>query len=208
MSRRWKGSRVALAAFILLLPGAALADEALARRLAALRAVADPASSRAVPPRPAAEGCGAWAWWRSSRFAIRDRVETAIRHAALRYALDPRLIRSVIRHESNHDPDAVSHRGAMGLMQLMPATARELGVACAFDPRENVLGGSRYLRRLRDRLGSWPRALAAYHAGPARVEAGRIPGETRRYVARILDSWRGGAEASAQLDGLMDSSSR
>jgi soluble lytic murein transglycosylase-like protein len=74
-------------------------------------------------------------------------------------------------------------------MQLMPATARELGVVCPFDPRQNVLGGARYLRRLRDRLGTWPRALAGYHAGPSRVERGRIPAETRRYVRRVMESW-------------------
>jgi soluble lytic murein transglycosylase-like protein len=76
-------------------------------------------------------------------------------------------------------------------MQLMPGTARELGVACAFDARQNVMGGTRYLRALRDRFGSWPGALAAYHAGPARAASGRLPTETRRYVDRVLESWRG-----------------
>nr|MDJ0868255.1 lytic transglycosylase domain-containing protein [Myxococcota bacterium] len=79
-----------------------------------------------------------------------------------------------------------------GLMQLMPATARELGVSCPFDPRENVLGGTRYLRWMRDRMGSWPRALAAYNAGPARIESGHWPAETRRYVARVMRRWRPG----------------
>ena len=116
--------------------------------------------------------------------------------------LDPRLIRSVIRHESNFDPKAVSSQGAMGLMQLMPGTARELGVTCAFDPRQNVLGGSRYLRRMRDELGSWPRALAAYHAGPTRVRSGRLPGETRRYVARVLTSWGRADQPELELKAL------
>ena len=75
-------------------------------------------------------------------------------------------------------------------MQLMPETAHRMGVVCPFDPRENVLGGARYLRQLHDRLGSWPRSLAAYHAGPGRVEAGRIPAETHRYVKRVLRTWR------------------
>jgi soluble lytic murein transglycosylase-like protein len=98
----------------------------------------------------------------------------------------------VIRHESAWDPDAVSHAGAMGLMQLMPGTAEDLGVVCPFDPRENVLGGTRYLRELRDLLGSWTRAVAAYHAGPARVALGEIPDETRRYVRRVIGSWEPG----------------
>ena len=78
----------------------------------------------------------------------------------------------------------------MGLMQLMPATARELGVACPFDARENIIGGTRYLRRLRDRFGSWSEAVAAYHAGPRRVSSRRIPGITRRYVRRVIGGWR------------------
>ena len=76
-------------------------------------------------------------------------------------------------------------------MQLMPATARELGVDCAFDPRQNVMGGTRYLRELRDRLGSWRDAIAAYHAGARRVREGRIPATTRRYVELVWRGWRG-----------------
>lgn len=167
----------------------ASADEALHRRLAALRAVVEPLRTR--PPMQLAPGCAGGS---APHEVTRQRTEIAIREASIRFGLDPRLIRSVIRHESNYDPRAVSSRGAMGLMQLMPGTARELGVTCAFDPRQNVLGGSRYLRRMRDELGSWPRALAAYHAGPARVRSGRLPGQTRRYVARVLASWgRAGA---------------
>jgi soluble lytic murein transglycosylase-like protein len=120
---------------------------------------------------------------------VRARIDTAVRDASLRFAVSPELLHAVIRHESAYDVEAVSHRGAQGLMQLMPATARELGVVCPFDPRQNVLGGARYLRRLRDRLGTWPRALAGYHAGPSRVERGRIPAETRRYVRRVMESW-------------------
>ncbi len=121
---------------------------------------------------------------------MRSRTNGAIRDAALRFAVDPQLIRSVIRHESAYDVRAVSHKGAMGLMQLMPETARGLGVVCPFDPRENVLGGTRHLRRLYDRLGSWPRAVAAYHAGAQRVESARLPAPTRRYVKRVLRTWK------------------
>lgn len=186
--RRLPGALLLATAGVLVAPAAG-ADEAIARRLAALRALVDPGALRTPPaqPRP---GCPASAWWRATPHAARTRAERAIRDASLRYGVDAGLIRSVIRVESDFEPDAVSHKGAMGLMQLMPETARILGVACPFDPRENVLGGTRYLRRLRDRLGSWPRALAAYHAGAERVESGRIPQITHRYVRDVLRLWR------------------
>lgn len=179
-----------VAAVLVLAAPAALADEAISRRLAALKSLVDPeAARRAARPASPADVCSAGAWWRVTDYGLRSRSERAIRDAALRFAVAPALIRAVIRHESDGNPAAVSHKGAQGMMQLMPATARSLGVVCAFDPRENILGGTRYLRRMYDRLGSWPRALAAYHAGPARVESGRIPRETHRYVERIVRSW-------------------
>jgi soluble lytic murein transglycosylase-like protein len=180
-----------LLAGLALAPGApARADEGVARRLAALRSLVAPPSARAAAAAPRAEpGCPAGAWWRATGYGLRSRTEAAIRDAALRFAVAPALIRAVIRHESAFDPDAVSHKGAQGMMQLMPGTSRALGVVCPFDPRENILAGTRYLRRLYDRFGSWSRALAGYHAGPGRVEAGRLPGETRRYVDRVLRSW-------------------
>ncbi len=104
------------------------------------------------------------------------------------------LVAAVISVESDGNPTARSHRGARGLMQLMPATAQELGVRDPEDPMENLRGGSRYLRRLIDRFdGQLPLALAAYNAGPSRVAAsGGIPPfpETRRYVERVLDRMR------------------
>jgi len=165
------------------------ADPGIERRLAALRKLAPRAAVRPtlrdVGPMRCSPAMGRRAEQRDPEVA-----ERAIRDAALRFGVSSKLIRSVIRHESAGDPGAVSHRGAMGLMQLMPATARELGVVCAFDSRQNVVGGTRYLRAQRDRFGSWRRALAAYHAGPARVERDHIPSETRRYVRRVLESWR------------------
>jgi soluble lytic murein transglycosylase-like protein len=178
------------------------ADEDIARRLGALKALVSPAEARRVlDTAPREPGCGSGTWWRLTDYGVRSRIDEAIRDGALRYAVAPDLIRAVIRFESNYQLRAVSHKGAQGLMQLMPATARELGVGCVFDPRENILGGARYLRRLRDRLGSWPRALAGYHAGPRAVERGRIPGETRRYVERILRSWRPHQLLRMDLDG-------
>jgi soluble lytic murein transglycosylase-like protein len=117
-------------------------------------------------------------------------VETAVQKAAAKYNLSPELIRSVIRAESNFQADAVSPAGARGLMQLMPETARELGVTNSFDVQQNVDGGARYLRQMLDRFGGdVKRALAAYNAGPGAVEQydGDVPfNETRQYVKRVL----------------------
>lgn len=103
--------------------------------------------------------------------------------------IPPWLVRAVIAAESAAIPTAVSPAGAKGLMQLMDATARELGVVDAFDPEDNIRGGTRYLRMMLDRFGSIPLALAAYNAGPAAVERYRgIPPypETQQYVRRVL----------------------
>jgi soluble lytic murein transglycosylase-like protein len=197
------GYRVWLLLFTLmslLIARAAPADDPVARRLAALKMLSSSSSVRAAlpaePPR-AGSHCGPRAaWWRLTDYGVRSRIDGAVRDASLRYRVDRRLIESVIRVESNWQVDAVSHKGAMGLMQLMPGTARELGVVCAFEPRANVLGGARYLRELRDRLGSWPRALAGYHAGPHRVETARIPTITHRYVANVMRRWKPDARVS------------
>jgi len=192
-----------LALVSLMIARAAPADEGVARRLAALKQLLAPAATLAAlpsePPR-ADTRCGPRAaWWRATHYGVKSRIDSAIRDASLRYRVDRRLIESVIRVESNYDVDAVSYKGAMGLMQLMPGTARELGVICAFEPRANVLAGTRYLRRLRDRLGSWERALAGYHAGPHRVETGRIPAITHRYVANVMRRWKPGRRASVAV---------
>ena len=117
-------------------------------------------------------------------------IEQNVRAAAAKYDLPPALIKGVIRAESNFKIDAVSSAGAQGLMQLMPATAEELGVKNPFDVRQNIDGGSRYLRKMLDRFGgNVPKALAAYNAGPGTVTKynGRVPyPETRQYVARVL----------------------
>ena len=111
-------------------------------------------------------------------------------HASEQTQLDPDLIASVIRAESGFNPHAVSHKGAQGLMQLMPQTASNLGVTNPFDPSANVEGGSRYLRELLDRYNSnLVKALAAYNAGPQRVaQYNGVPPyrETQVYVARIV----------------------
>lgn len=117
-------------------------------------------------------------------------VDQIVRDAAARYGVDADLIHAVIRAESDYDPRCRSHAGAMGLMQLMPGTAAGLGVADAWDPAQNVDGGTRYLRRQLDRFGDLRLALAAYNAGPGAVSRyGGVPpyDETRTYVQRVLE---------------------
>jgi len=129
-------------------------------------------------------------------FTVHSRSIDAYAHivdrAAKKFDLDPDLLISVISQESDGRPDAVSSRGAKGLMQLMDETALEMGVKDPFDPEENILGGARYLRHLMDRWpGDLENALAAYNAGPSAVEKyGGVPpyAETRNYVRRVLDS--------------------
>lgn len=121
--------------------------------------------------------------------AAARRYDGLIRAAASRYGLSADLVHAVVRAESDYDPDCVSSAGAMGLMQLMPDTARGLGVADAWDPAQNLLGGCRYLRAQLDRFGDLSLALAAYNAGPGAVTRhGGIPPyhETQRYVRRVL----------------------
>jgi soluble lytic murein transglycosylase-like protein len=106
--------------------------------------------------------------------------------------LPSELLHAVMQRESAYNPRAVSPKGAMGLMQLMPGTANDLDVKDPFAPEENVLGGARYLRGLLERFqGNLPRALAAYNAGPESIKDGRIPDypETKEYVKRVMDSY-------------------
>ena len=121
---------------------------------------------------------------------LNTRAFTAeILDAAERHAVEPSLIRAVIHAESAYAPEAVSPKGAQGLMQLMPGTARELAVLDPFDPNSNIDGGTLYLARLLDEFdGDWKLATAAYNAGPGAVRkySGVPPyDETREYVRRV-----------------------
>jgi len=123
-------------------------------------------------------------------------IDVLVQEAAAQNGLDPCLILSIMRAESGFNRSAVSVKGAMGLMQLMPATATRFGVKNIFDPRENVLGGSRYLRWLLDRFSGDVRlALAGYNAGEGSVEfyGNRIPPflETQNYVRTIYARYSG-----------------
>ena len=117
--------------------------------------------------------------------------ESLIVQASTTYSVDPDLVRALIKVESNFNNRAVSPKGALGLMQLMPQTARELGVADPFEPESNIHGGVMYLSRLLDTLkGDLPLSLAAYNAGLERVIEGKeIPAirETRNYVKQVLN---------------------
>ncbi len=127
---------------------------------------------------------------RPARVRSYDRL---ISRAADEVGIPPALVKAVIAAESGFNPKAVSPKGAMGLMQLMPETAKTLGVADAFHEEANVRGGTRYLRRLHDRYGSWTNTLAAYNAGPGAVDRYRgVPpyAETRQYVRRVLSYYR------------------
>ncbi|MFO7767167.1 MAG: lytic transglycosylase domain-containing protein [Pelovirga sp.] len=119
----------------------------------------------------------------------RDQIEQMIDRVAKKVKLAPELIRAVVTVESSYDPAAVSHAGAQGLMQLMPATAVDLGVRDSFDPLENLTGGSRYLTGLLNKYdGDLDHALAAYNWGQGNVDRHGLesmPTETRNYVAKV-----------------------
>ncbi len=126
-----------------------------------------------------------------------DRI---IREKSLKYNIEPSVIKAMISVESNWNPRAVSEKGALGLMQLMPSTARDMLVNDPFDPEENIEGGVRYLRRLLDKFnGDLSLALAAYNAGPSRVEkSGGIPSipETENYVIKVISRYKSGRNIS------------
>lgn len=157
-----------------------------------------PTFSGATPAHAAASG--ARLSYRSSD--VGKRASTNFRRAAYlphvyaaetRYGLPAGLLDALVWTESRYNPQAVSRAGAAGLGQLMPGTARELGVINRFDPLENLSGAAKYLRQMLDRFGVVHLALAAYNAGPGAVERAKgIPrnGETPGYVRNVLDRWR------------------
>ena len=130
-------------------------------------------------------------------------IDAAIDEAAARHNVDPNLVRSVVKVESNFNPNAVSRKGAMGLMQLMPATARSLNVSNPFDPQQNVDAGVRHLKKLLESYnGNVPLSLAAYNAGAGAVaRSAGVPrfAETRNYVRRITELYAGGGEGGTRV---------
>ena len=121
------------------------------------------------------------------------KLDKIVREAAERHDLDPALVKAVISTESNWNPYAVSRKGAMALMQLVPSTAERFGVGNPYDPAQNIEGGTAYLKELLDRYhGDLKKSLAAYNAGPGAVDAsGGVPWfpETRRYVQKVTNAY-------------------
>jgi len=129
----------------------------------------------------------------SSGQPLEQSFDAIVEKAAQANGLDPNLVRAVVKTESNFDHLAVSKAGAMGLMQLMPDTAKDLGVDDPFDPAQNVHGGARYLKLMLDRYsGDLNRALSAYNWGPGNLDrsTGFLPDETRSYIERVNEHYR------------------
>jgi soluble lytic murein transglycosylase-like protein len=129
--------------------------------------------------------------------AMPANIDNAIEQAAARHNVDPNLVRAVVKVESNFNPNAVSRKGAMGLMQLMPSTARQLKVQNPFDPAQNVDAGVRHLKQLLESYGGDIKlTLAAYNAGAGAVSrSSGVPhyAETQNYVRRITNLYNSGA---------------
>ena len=139
------------------------------------------------------------------RYFTEQEIDAAIVQSAARHNVDPNLVRSVVKVESNFNPNAVSRKGAMGLMQLMPSTARSLNVSNPFDPEQNVDAGVRHLKRLLESYGGDIRlSLAAYNAGSRAVaRSSGVPrfAETRNYVRRITNLYYGGSDPGSHIIG-------
>jgi soluble lytic murein transglycosylase-like protein len=154
-------------------------------------------------PAPAIEQPARITTWTSKSLAEFDAL---IEEAAIRYKMPPALVRAVMHAESAFDPNALSHVGASGLMQLMPATAREMYVKDIFDPKENIEGGVRYLRVLANEFnGDMVKMVAAYNAGPDAVKRynGQVPPfpETQAYVRKVIALYFQYKAQAAEGDG-------
>jgi len=131
-------------------------------------------------------------FWSMPVLAESNTIDHIVQVEAKEKGIPEALVKAVIAAESSNNPYAVSHKGAMGLMQLMPPTAKRFQVTDAFDPKQNIRAGTTYLKLLKQQFGTWPLALAAYNAGEHKVEKyGGIPPykETRDYVVKILNKY-------------------
>ena len=169
------------------LPGAAQADAPFAALVQQAMAGNDPATATASAAAPSAPVAAAPA------MVPPEQIDKLVSANASTFNVDPNLIKAIIANESGFNANATSNVGAQGLMQLMPGTASGLGVSNAYDPAQNVWGGSKYIKGLLDRFGGdMTRAVAAYNAGPGAVEKyGGVPpyAETQNYVQNVLSSY-------------------
>jgi len=154
-------------------------------------------SSDSAVSRPVTDGALAFSDTLRSRTAIDSGsadLDAIFEIAGQRYNLSPNLLKAVAKAESNFRPNVISKAGAMGIMQLMPGTARGLGVTDAFDPEQNIMGGAKYLRQMLDRFdGDISLALGAYNAGPGAVaKHGGVPSYSQKYVSKVLGYFSGG----------------
>jgi soluble lytic murein transglycosylase-like protein len=172
-------------------PAAVLSPEPAASQKAAAEVVAksQEAAVKAQAAKPAAEPAPAPSAGGTTEKLTSEQLDKLVKKVAQALNMDPNLIKAVIKAESNFNPKAVSKAGAKGLMQLMPGTAKELGVKDPFNPVENVWAGARYLKKMLDRhSGNINNALASYNWGPGNFDRHgkqRLPGETRRYITTV-----------------------
>ena len=161
--------------------------------VAKVQVITRPDGTRIIVDRPSTPSRSSWSPGRLS--SPGGDLTALIDHYAHDRGLSPKLVQAVIQVESAYNPQARSHKGAMGLMQLMPDTAKLLRVEDPYDPAQNIRGGTLYLRRQLDRFsGDLTLALAAYNAGPTAVtNYGGVPPypETRNYVRKVLSLYRG-----------------
>lgn len=143
--------------------------------------------------RPSSTAYSVFAVFRNFPDKSRDEIMRVVKRMSRRHGVDSNLVAAVIEVESNFEPDAVSHKGAQGLMQIMPATGKDLGLKKPFDMEDNIEAGVKYLKEQLRRFGDNALALAAYNAGPKQVE--RYDGvppfpETRQYVQKVLSIYK------------------
>lgn len=129
----------------------------------------------------------------------RNHILQVVNSYAVKHQLEPALVVAIIKVESDFEPYAISNKGAVGLMQLMPITQREVGVINPFDVEANINGGCIYLNKMLLKFGSIEKALWAYNAGPARVINNQKPLETRKYVRRVLIYYKAIKKSQNQL---------